>query len=121
MRIEQDEFRWDQSAHEPPPRQRTGLVGHAIRFVVLLIALTLLVALWALFQPQLDRQAALQKELAERERQLAQVERERDLVERQLALVRHDREYLEIIARDRLHLRRPGETILRILRPSDED
>jgi cell division protein FtsB len=35
----------------------------------------------------------------------------------ELGLLRNDREYLETIARDRLNLMKPGETIFRVERP----
>jgi cell division protein FtsB len=37
--------------------------------------------------------------------------------QRELHLLRNDREYLETIARDRLNLMKPGETIFRIELP----
>jgi cell division protein FtsB len=80
---------------------------------VLIVAgflLTVGVMFYPVWQKQNDmRDRLLGLEAAKSEKTAALAESQR-----QLNLLRHDREYLETIARDRLNVMKPGETIFRI-------
>jgi cell division protein FtsB len=75
--------------------------------------LTVGVMFYPVWQKQNDmrfRLLTLEAEKAEKSTALAKSQR-------QLDLLRNDREYLETIARDRLNVMKPGETIFRIELP----
>ena len=81
--------------------------------VVVGFLLTVGVMFYPVWQKQQDmrtRLDALEMEQSEKSEALAKSQRE-------LHLLRNDREYLETIARDRLNLMKPGETIFRIELP----
>lgn len=75
--------------------------------------LTVGVVFYPVWQKQQDmrmRLLALESEMTDKTAALQSKQR-------QLELLRNDREYLETIARDRLNLMKPGETIFRIELP----
>jgi len=51
----------------------------------------------------------------------AQLQTQRDLLHKEYLRLRDDPDYLEIIARDRLDLHKPGETIFRFVDPPPDD
>jgi cell division protein FtsB len=84
------------------------------RVVAALVLLGILITVGVVFYPVWQRQqdmrsalAALEGKQAEKTALLAKSQREIDLL-------RNDPEYLETIARDRLNLMKPGETIFRV-------
>ncbi len=93
-----------------------SLLNRALYFLVFLAAL-ILITCWflPLVRDQQKEQLALQS-LRE------QVNQERSLLDRrtrQLNLLQNDPGYIELIARDKLDLMRPGETIFRLDPPAD--
>ena len=80
------------------------------------IYLLLLLSVYKLFGPELDRQQEMQSEI----NRLTQIEAgKKEQVVRlrqEHRLLKTDKEYLESVARDRLELQRPGEYIFRIER-----
>ena len=81
--------------------------------VTLIIVAGLGVAL-TFFIPEIERQKALSRDIDRLERQRQVALENRDALRKKLRWLNDDREYLEIMARDRLDLYREGETILRI-------
>lgn len=56
----------------------------------------------------------MRERLQQEAQDLERLKREAAHRERELYLIQHDREYLELIARDRLDLMKPNETIFRL-------
>mgnify|MGYP001804321838 CR=1 FL=1 len=83
------------------------------------IYLLLLLSVYKLFGPELERQEELQSEI----NRLSQIEtaKEEQVVRlrQEHRLLKTDKEYLESVARDRLELQRPGEYIFRIERDQE--
>jgi cell division protein FtsB len=69
------------------------------------------------FYPVWQKQNDMRMRLATLETEHAAKTARLQLNQREIELLRHDREYLETIARDRLNLMKPGETIFRIEMP----
>jgi cell division protein FtsB len=69
------------------------------------------------FVPEVDKQKTVDAELASLTARRDSLARERDLQKANLEYIRTDQEYFEVFARDKLDLRREGETIYRIERP----
>lgn len=87
------------------------------RFLAWMVALTLIGLGLACFKPQLGRQAKLDAELSLlRSERNAWLERNR-LLNTNAQWIKHDRDYLEVQARDRLDLARRGETVVRFGEP----
>lgn len=98
---------------EGPPR-RLNLWQVGSRVMEFFIYGLILVAVGRMFLPELDRKEVLEAELARLER-ISDGKQER--VERLRAehrLLKTDKEFLELRARDRLNLQREGEFIVRI-------
>ena len=76
-----------------------------------------LLTVGVMFYPVWQKQQSMRLHLLTLER--AQSEKSTALAksQRELELLRNDREYLETIARDRLNVMKPGETIFRIELP----
>ncbi|MCG8599302.1 MAG: septum formation initiator family protein [Verrucomicrobiales bacterium] len=88
--------------------QRMSRVMEVVIFALLILAV------YKLFGPEIDRKAELQSEV---NRLSAIVEEKKEIAGRlstEHRLLKTDKEYLETIARDRLNLQREGEYIIRI-------
>ena len=86
-------------------------------FVVAGFLLTVGVMFYPVWQKQQDmRLHLLTLERAQSEKSTALAKNQREL-----ELLRNDREYLETIARDRLNVMKPGETIFRIEQQLGQD
>ncbi|HEY0792155.1 MAG TPA: septum formation initiator family protein [Chthoniobacterales bacterium] len=93
-----------------------GLLNRVF-YALILLAFIILLTCW--FLPLLRERQKQQKELVHLKEQ---VEAERTLLNKQtkrLNLLQNDRGYLELLARDKLDLMKPGETIFRMDQPSD--
>ncbi len=98
--------------HTAPPG---GGIWHSLnRFLFTLTVLTLLAAVGYRMMPEIGKR----KEQQARVEQLkARVEVARETLARNIRvenLLKHDPEYLGILARDRFNLQKPGETIYRM-------
>tara|TARA_R110002096_G_scaffold432818_4_gene650290 strand:+ start:2907 stop:3275 length:369 start_codon:yes stop_codon:yes gene_type:complete len=103
---------------EGPPRANAW--RRMSRVMEVVIYLLLLIAVYKLFGPELDRQDELDSEI----NRLTQVRDDREAIAVKLRqehrLLKTDRDYLETVARDRLALQREGEYIIRIDRGEDD-
>jgi len=72
----------------------------------------------AAFSPEIVRHRAMAKQLAEEKSLLASEELTKARREREVHLLKHDSEYVEIIARDRIGVMKEGETIYRLDTPA---
>ena len=68
----------------------------------------------AAFYPEIVRHRSLTNQLAEEKGVLAEEELKKARREREVHLLKHDSEYVEIIARDRIGVMKEGETIYRL-------
>jgi cell division protein FtsB len=98
--------------HYAPP---TGGIWHSLnRFLFTLIVLTVLTAIGYRMLPEIGKR----KEQQARVEQLkGQIETEKQTLMRNTReenLLKHDKEYLGLIMRDRFGLMKPGETIYRL-------
>jgi cell division protein FtsB len=99
----------------PRRRRQEPDFWHRLNRVVMTFVLvgflgTVVIAFYPVWQKQHDmrlRLLTLERQLADKTNALQQNQREIDLL-------RHDADYLETIARDRLNLMKPGETIYRV-------
>lgn len=71
----------------------------------------------AAFYPEIARHRTLSVQLAEEKSTLAAEELKKARREREVHLLKHDGEYVEIIARDRIGVMKEGETIYRLDTP----
>lgn len=89
-------------------------IWHRInRFLWAILVLTMIAVVIGAFLPELQKQ---RNEREERERLHKLIDEQRTLharYERQIGWLEHDAAYLEIIARDKLDMAKPEETILR--------
>ncbi len=90
------------------------------RGMEVVIYLLLLLAVYKLFGPELDRQSELKAEA----NRLTQIQADKNeqvvRLRQEHRLLKTDKEYLESIARDRLNLQREGEYVIRIDREKGE-
>ncbi len=102
------------SFNEPSPRQHSGLWSVLNRLVLSVIILAVAVGAVVAFVPILNKRKAQ----AQRIEQLRiEVARQKALLVRNtraVELLQHNPEYIELMARDRLDMMKPGETIVRI-------
>lgn len=95
-------------------RRQEGLWHSLNRLVIALIGFAVVIVMVCAFLPELKAV----REQADRVDELkARIEVERTLLARrtrQVELLKNDREYVEMIARDRLDVMREGETIYRL-------
>ncbi len=104
---------------EPFQEEEPEIVGPDIwqrlsKVVIALIFLSVVAAALRVFVPEIERRNQLDRQeqrfeklRVEKAMRVAHLQKEYDLL-------KNDREYLEIIARDRLDLMRDGETIIRL-------
>ncbi len=98
--------------HSPSP---AGGIWHSLnRFLFTLIVLTFLTTVAYRMLPEISKRKEQQDRIGEL---TAQVEKEKEILTRNLReenLLKHDPEYVGLIARDRLDLMKEGETIYRL-------
>jgi cell division protein FtsB len=99
-------------------RRRNPEVWHkANRMMIALIIAGGAAVAVAAFYPEIARHRALSAQLAEEKSTLAAEELKKARREREVHLLKHDSEYVEIIARDRIGVMKEGETIYRLDTP----
>lgn len=103
---------WDAEQAPPDIWQRLS------RIVFVLVVLAAVPCVLAIFWPQLEMKRQLAGEIETLEKERDRLASERDALDRRLEWIRTDREYLEMVARDRLNLHKEGEFILHFERPS---
>ena len=84
------------------------------RFLILLIICGTLALALMTFYPEWKKLYAMRQKLQQERQELAQLKNQATHREEELHLLQHDKEYLELIARDRLDLMKPNETIFRL-------
>ena len=85
-----------------------------MRVVGVMIAVCALLIAGFTFYPEWTRLSAMKHDLAGQTAHLEELRKSTSEHELQVHLLRTDKEYLEMIARDRLDLMRDGETIFRL-------
>ena len=96
-------------------RRKPAPVWHLLnRLIALVILLGLAGLLVVLFQPQVAKLGAMKTSLEELNRQKEAETIENLRLQREKNLLENNPEYIENIARDKLDLMKPGETIYRI-------
>lgn len=90
------------------------------RGMEIVIYLLLILAVYKLFGPELDRQAELKGEASRLTRIQAEKKEQVIRLRQEHRLLKTDKDYLESIARDRLNLQREDEYVIRINREEDE-
>lgn len=94
--------------------QRQPVWNALNRLVVLLIFLAVGTVLFFFFQPELAKLSDMQRRVAELKTTEEQILIEQLRLEREKKLLTSEPEFLENIARDKLDLMKPGETIFRL-------
>lgn len=84
------------------------------RFLILLIICGTLALTLMTFYPEWRKLSTMRRSLQSKQHDLEQLKNQATHRERELYLLQHDKEYLELIARDRLDLMKPNETIFRL-------
>lgn len=83
------------------------------KFLLVLIAVTLLIPIAYQFMPEVTKRAAAKAKIEELKAKIESEQLKLANLSRQQTLLRNSREYVAIIARDKLDLMEPGETIFR--------
>ena len=80
------------------------------RFVLLLLTIPVV---YVLCDNPMDRQAAMRGKLEQLQAERDVLKSDRDKLLRRMEWIKNDNAYLEMAARDRLHLQKEGEFVLR--------
>lgn len=94
-------------------RNRTAL-PLANRLLILLIICGILALTVLTFYPEWKKLSRMRLTLQKDHQALSELQKSAARREHELYLLQHDKEYLELIARDRLDLMKPNETIFRL-------
>jgi cell division protein FtsB len=99
-------------ASEPQGTWETWMraVLKVARFVLLLLTIPVV---YVLCDNPLDKQAAMRGKLEQLQAERDVLKTDRDKLLRRMEWIKNDNAYLEMAARDRLHLQKEGEYILR--------
>ena len=89
----------------------------ANRLLLLMIACGVLALVLMAFYPEWKKLSRMRQTLQRDRNELTKLQKETTHRERELYLLQHDKEYLELIARDRLDLMKQNETIFRFSPP----
>jgi cell division protein FtsB len=84
------------------------------RFILLLLVVPVV---YVLCDNPMDTQLAMRTKLDELQKQRDTLKADRDKLLRRMEWIKNDNAYLEMAARDRLHLQREGEYVLRFEEP----
>lgn len=97
-----------------PRRRKDPSFWKAInRVLVILVFVAALITLGLTFYPEISRRNEMSRHLDAEKEKLAAQELLRKQREREVYLLENDPTYVEVIARDKLDLMKPGETIYR--------
>lgn len=91
------------------------------KVMMALIFLCVVAAVLRFFIPEIERRNQLEKQAQRFEQQIDEKSMRLAQLQIEYDLLKNDRAYLEVIARDRLDLMRDGETIIRLDRSTDSD
>ena len=99
-------------ASEPQGTWETWMraVLKVARFVLLLLTIPVV---YVLCDNPMDKQAAMRGKLEQLQAERDVLKSDRDKLLRRMEWIKNDNDYLEMAARDRLHLQKEGEYILR--------
>jgi cell division protein FtsB len=99
-------------ASEPQGTWETWMraVLKVARFVLLLLTIPVV---YVLCDNPMDKQAAMRGKLEQLQAERDVLKNDRDKLLRRMEWIKNDNAYLEMAARDRLHLQKEGEYILR--------
>ena len=95
-------------------RRNTTLLPVLNRFLILLIVCGTLALALMTFYPEWKKLSLMRQTLQQEHQELEQLKTKASHREQELYLLQHDKDYLELIARDRLDLMKPNETIFRL-------
>lgn len=93
--------------------QHSSTLSFANRLLILLIICGILALAVMTFYPEWKKLCCMRQTLQKDNQELSNLEKKAARREHELYLIQHDKEYLEMIARDRLDLMKPNETIFR--------
>ncbi len=110
---------FDEEDHSIRRRRRVepGFWHQANRALIAVIMIVLLTVIGLMFYPVLQKQRDMHRNKTALERERTEKTARLRNVQRELELLRTDPDYVETIARDRLGLMKPGETIFRVELP----
>ncbi len=95
-------------------RSQSEFLPTAMRVVFALIVVCALLIAGFTFYPEWTRLSAMKHDLALQTTRLEELKKSTSQHEQEVHLLETDKEYLELIARDRLDLMKDGETIFRL-------
>ena len=95
-------------------RRDTALLPLMNRFLILLIVCGTIALALMTFYPEWKKLSHMRQTLQKEHQELDQLKNQGSHREQELYLLQHDKDYLELIARDRLDLMKPNETIFRL-------
>lgn len=95
-------------------RGQADFLPVAMRVVWVLIVGSALLTLGFTFYPEWTRLSGMREEVAAQKSRLEELRKLASEREQEVRLLQTDREYLEMIARDKLDLMKEGETIFRL-------
>jgi len=104
---------YEEYGYELPAGERPGLLAGLVRMNRYLIFLLIIPAGVIYFWPPLAQKEKAEADLVALVAQRDSLKSDMALLEQKLDLIRNDSDYLEVMARDRLHLQKDGEVILR--------
>lgn len=107
----------EESATRPRRRKEHAFWQHVNRVLQFLVLVGFLATVGIMFYPVWQKQQDMRLRLLTLEREHADKTASLRKNQREVDLLRHDPDYVETIARDRLNLMKPGETIYRIELP----
>ena len=98
----------------PLKRQSGGNIWATLVHILQAVIVVLVISgLMLFFVPVLQKTHRLQDDKARLQREIAAAQEQQQLYQKETELMKNDPAYVEHIARDRLSMGRPGETIIR--------
>jgi cell division protein FtsB len=103
----------EEYGYDLPSSERPGIFTRLVKLNRTLLFLLIIPAGIIYFWPPLKEQEAARQQLDTLVMQRDGLKADAALLQQKLDLIKNDPEYLEVMARDRLHLQKDGEIILR--------
>lgn len=107
--MKSEEFAYDMPAHA----NGGGWLARATVFNLCLLVALIIPLLFLYYKSPAHQEEAERNKLAQMEENRDALRSERSQLRQKLDLIQKDREYLEVMARDRLQMQKDGEIILR--------
>ena len=104
---------YEEMGYDPINEERPSLLARLVRLNRYIFVLLVIPISWLAWRPPFEQEQERLEAVHQLEMKRDTAREKADRLKQKLELIKTNPDYLEIVARDRLHLQKDGETIVR--------